>query len=63
MGADAVVTNIRQYAIGPKMQSGVDTIVRKCQIHCANNHKIQRKPQMGEVKRGIAPGEYCQIDF
>jgi len=63
MGADAVVANIRRYGMGPKMQSNVDAIVRKCQSHCANNPKVERKPPMGEVKRRIAPGENWQIDF
>jgi len=63
MGANAVIGRVRRYAIGPKMQSSADAIVRKCYICCVNNPKIQRKPPAGKVKRGIAPGEYWQIDF
>lgn len=38
-------------------------IVKRCQICCVNNPKIQRQPPSRKVKRGITPGEYWQIDF
>jgi len=63
MGADTVVANIRRYAIGSKMQPSADAIMKKCQIYCANNPKIQRKLQMRKVERGIAPGKNWQVDF
>jgi len=32
MGADAMISSIGRYAIGPKMYSSADAILRKCQI-------------------------------
>ncbi|GAB0209549.1 mitochondrial enolase superfamily member 1 [Grus japonensis] len=63
MGSDAMMSSIKRYAIGPKMQTKADIIVKKCQTCCANNPKIQRKPPMGQIRRGITPGEYWQRDF
>ena len=63
VGADAMISSVKRYAVGPKMQTNADIIVKRCQICCANNPKTQRKPPAGDVKRGIAPGEYWQIDF
>ena len=63
MGSDAMMSSIKRYAIEPKMQTNADMIVNQCQICCANNPKIQKKPLMGEVRRGITHEEYWQIDF
>jgi len=43
------------------IKCGVDAIVRKCQIRCANN--LRSKESHRWMKRGIAPGEYWQIGF
>ncbi|KAK4810559.1 hypothetical protein QYF61_004522, partial [Mycteria americana] len=62
-GADALVLIAKRHIIGPKMQSLVDIIVKKCAICCANKPKIAKKIMGGIVKQGITPGEYWQIDF
>ncbi|KAK4806843.1 hypothetical protein QYF61_012564 [Mycteria americana] len=63
MGADAVLADIRRYAIGPRMQKLANAIVKQCSICSKNNPKIQKRPPPGQVKRGQTPGEYWQIDF
>lgn len=63
MGADAMVNYVKRYAMGPKMQTTADVIVKKCHLCCANNPRIQQKPPAGNIERGIALGEHWQIDF
>jgi len=63
VGADAIIANIRRYAIGPRMQKLANIVVRQCSICCKNNTKIQKRPPLGQVKRGQTPGKYWQIDF
>ncbi|KAK4810601.1 LOW QUALITY PROTEIN: hypothetical protein QYF61_007338, partial [Mycteria americana] len=62
-GADAVIADVRRYAIGPRMQKLANAIVKQCSICSKNNPKIQKRPPPGQVKRGQTPGEYWQIDF
>lgn len=38
MGADAMISSVKRYAIVPKMQKNADVIVTRCQT-CANNPK------------------------
>ncbi|KAK4806257.1 hypothetical protein QYF61_013401 [Mycteria americana] len=45
------------------MQKLANAIVKQCSICSKNNPKIQRRPPLGQVKRGQTPGEYWQIDF
>lgn len=63
MGADAMINSPKTYAIGPKIQTSTDIIVKRCQTCCANSPRIQKKLPAGEVKRGIAPGEHWQNRF
>lgn len=47
VGIDAMISSIKKYAIGPKMQSSADLMPRRCQTCCTNNPKSQRKPPAG----------------
>lgn len=63
MGANAVVENVTKCAIGAKMFLILESITQKNELWLKNNPKIQIKPPPGDVKKGITPGEYWQIDF
>nr|XP_009683115.1 PREDICTED: uncharacterized protein LOC104150530 [Struthio camelus australis] len=63
MGSEFMVSGTKRYTIGPKIHTSTDITVKKWQTCCASNSKIEKKPLMGEVRKGITPGEYWQIDF
>ncbi|PKU36455.1 endogenous retrovirus group k member 18 pol [Limosa lapponica baueri] len=60
MEAAAIMSSVERYAIGPKMQSGADVVVRRCQTCCGNNPEIQRKPPAGKTLAALSE-EVAQV--
>ncbi|XP_074991807.1 uncharacterized protein LOC142074825 [Calonectris borealis] len=62
-GIDAMISNLKTFAVCVGMTGIVKSIVAKCLICHKNNPLNQKKPPLGVIKQGNSPGDYWQIDF